>query len=231
MIIATVSGPLGEHRLLELLEQRARQLGALQRGAVGARVRDVAGRDRGRSERLAERLEAGERERSQRHAVVGGAASDRLAPLGLAVGEVVVAHELPSRLDRLRAAAGEEDALEAVGRDARDTLRQLDRRRVRGRPVGVERQLDQLLARGLRHLGAVGVAELAAEQAREPVDVAPPRVSQTWQPSARSSTSSSPAPGPERAVAGEVQQQMVVCGPLQAVVGQLHRDVTTFLRV
>ena len=49
---------------------------------------------------------------------------------------------------------------------------ELDRARVRVRPVGVERQLLHLLVRGSADLVAVRVAELNREQARERVQVA-----------------------------------------------------------
>jgi hypothetical protein len=43
---------------------------------------------------------------------------------------VVLAHDLDGGLDRLAAAAGEEDTVEVAGREAGDAGRQLDRPRV-----------------------------------------------------------------------------------------------------
>ena len=49
---------------------------------------------------------------------------------------------------------------------------QLDRRGMGHAPVGRERELDQLPAGDLGHLGAERVAELGAEQVRQAVEVA-----------------------------------------------------------
>ena len=90
----------------------------------------------------------------------------------LAARLVVLARELPRRLDRLGAAGDEEDAVEVAGRERRDLVRELDRARMRVRPVRVEGQLAHLLERRLPHLLAVGVADLHREEPGERVEVA-----------------------------------------------------------
>jgi hypothetical protein len=82
--------------------------------------------------------------------------------------------ELPGRLDGLRAAGHEEDAIEIAGRERCDLVRKLDRARMRIRPVRVERQLAHLLERGLPHLLAVRVAHLHREETGECVEIALP---------------------------------------------------------
>ena len=141
-----------------------------ERKRVG--VGDVARVDRRRAERLLVARDPGERERAERDAVVGDVAGDRLEPLGLAVGDVVLAGELPGGLDRLGAAGGEEHAVDAVGRQPGEPVGELERRRMRRAPDRAEGELLQLLGRDGAHLLAVGVADLRAEQARETVDVA-----------------------------------------------------------
>ena len=137
------------------------------------RVRDVEGGDGRRAKRLLEAGHAGERQRTQGHAVVGAIARDRLGALRLAVREVVLADELPGGLHGLRAAAREEHVVERAWRNLGQPVGQLDRRRMSHTPVRGERKLDQLPARDLGHLGAERIAELGAEQVREPVEVAP----------------------------------------------------------
>ena len=58
-----------------------------------------ARRDRGGAERLLHGAHAGERERAERDAVVGDLARDRLRALRLALGQVVLADDLPGGLD------------------------------------------------------------------------------------------------------------------------------------
>ena len=84
----------------------------------------------------------------------------------------VLPRELPRRLDRLGAARDEEDAVEVAGRERRDLRRELDRARVRVRPVRVEGQLPHLLKGRLTDLLAVAVAEVDGEQSRQRVEVA-----------------------------------------------------------
>ena len=90
----------------------------------------------------------------------------------LAAGRVVLARELPGRLDRLRAARDEEDAVQVARREARHLGRELDRARMRVGPVRVEGQLAHLRRRGLADLLAVRVADLHREQARQRVEIA-----------------------------------------------------------
>src|SRR4029079_2150517 len=77
---------------------------------------------------------------------------------------VVLARELPCRLDGLRAAGDEEDAVQVARRERGDLVCELDRARVRVRPVGVEGQLPHLLERGLPHLLPVAVADVDGEE-------------------------------------------------------------------
>ena len=85
---------------------------------------------------------------------------------------MVLARELPRRLDRLRSAGDEEDAIEVARRQLRDLVRELDRARMRVRPVRVEGQLAHLLERGLPHLLAVRVADLYREEPCKRIEVA-----------------------------------------------------------
>ena len=167
-------GRLELDRRLDLLEQRlAERLGIVARRVpVGVGRGDVPGRDRQRLERRPADRHAGEREGAHRHPVVGVTAGDHLATLRLALGRVPLDGDLVGRLDRLRTARGEEDAVEAVGRQRGDLRRGLDRARVSDRPVRAERELDHLLEGSGPDLLAVGVTEVRAVQAREAVDVA-----------------------------------------------------------
>ena len=178
--------PHREDRLLEVLEQHRRELrlGLLGRPVVAVRVLHVPHLGHERLERLLQRRDAVDRERSHRRPVVGDLARDRLvlarhrragalvAPrlagrnLLAAAREVVLARELPRRLDRLRAAGDEEHAVQVAGRERRDLRGQLDRARVRVRPVRVEGQLAHLLERRLADLLAEAVAEVDREEAR-----------------------------------------------------------------
>ncbi len=175
MIRATSSGPASQHGLLDLGQQpraegdRVVTVGCPER--VG--VADVADLDRGRSEVVLELGDAGERQRPESDAVVGDLAGDGLAALRLTEREVVLPDELPGRLHRLGAAAGEVDAVVVCRGQGRHLLGQLQGGRVSGGPVGVERQRGQLPGGDLGHLGAVRVADLRAEQTGEGVDVLP----------------------------------------------------------
>ena len=177
----------------------------------------------GGAERLLHRAHAGERERAERDAVVGDLARDRLVRCGSPLGQVVLADDLPGGLDRLRAAVGEEDAVEVAGRALGDRLREVDRRRVRGRPVGVERERGQLLRRRGRHLLAERVADLGAEQRREPVEVALAVGVEDVGALAALEHQQRLAPGPEGAVAREVHQQVAVRALLQVGRGERVR--------
>ena len=140
--------------------------------AVAVRVGDVAHAVDERLERRADRRDAGDRERAHGRAVVGDLARDDLAPHRLAVGGVVLARQLPGRLDRLGAAGDEERAVDARRRELGEPGGELGRGRVRERPVRVVRQLAHLLERGLAELLAVRVADLHGEQPAEHVEVA-----------------------------------------------------------
>src|SRR6185503_1353989 len=73
-------------------------------------------------------------------------------------------------LDRLRAARGEEHAIEVAGGEARDPLGELDGPRVGGVPG---RRVGELARLGAGRLGELGpaVAGVDAEQRRERVEV------------------------------------------------------------
>ncbi len=138
----------------------------------------------------------GQRERAERRPVVGGLARDRLVAAGrraevrddrvvvalgrrahvlaqplVAAHEVVLPRELPRGLDRLRAARDEEDPVEVPGGERGDLGRELDRARVRVRPVGVEGQLPHLLERRLPDLLAEAVADVDGVETGERVEV------------------------------------------------------------
>ena len=83
---------------------------------------------------------------------------------------MVGARQLDRRLDRLRAARGEEDPVQIPGRQRGDPCRQLDRARVRVAPHREEVELLHLARRGLAQLGAA-MAGVDAEERREPVEV------------------------------------------------------------
>ena len=166
------------------------------RAVVAVRVVDVANLGHERLERRPQRRDPVDRERAHRRAVVGdvpgdrlvavraaaGARGDRIVPglrlaqrlacVLLAAGGVVLPGELPCRLDGLRATRDEEDAVEVAGRERCKLRRELDRLRMRVRPVGVERQLAHLLERRLADLLAVAVADVDREQSGERVEVA-----------------------------------------------------------
>ena len=103
--------------------------------------------------------------------MVGGLARDDLGAHRVAVELVELARELPGGLDGLRAAGGEEDAVEVAGREAGDALGQLDGGRVGVAPVGVEGELLGLARARLADLRAA-VAGVDAEERREAVQVA-----------------------------------------------------------
>ena len=153
--------------------------------------------------------------------MVGDLARDRLRALRLALGEVVLAHDLPRGLDRLRPAAGEEHAVEVAGRALGQRLGEPDRWRVRRAPVRVEGERGELLARDRRHLFAERVAELAADQRAQPVEVALPVGVENVLAPLPALQHQQPVPArPEGAVAGEVHQQVAVRKLLKLVGGQ-----------
>ena len=127
-----------------------------------------------RRERLELRAQLGDPgggERPERGAVVGDLARDHLVLLAFAELPVVVAGQLQRRLDRLRAAGGEEDAVEVAGGERGDARGELDRARVGVAPQRVEVELLDLARRRFAELGAA-VAGVDAEEAGEAVEVA-----------------------------------------------------------
>src|SRR4051794_41265486 len=90
--------------------------------------------------------------------MTGQAPGDALAPHRLAAVRVVLAGELPGRLDGLGAAGDEEGARDPGRRDLREPVGELDRRRVRVGPVRVVRQRAHLFEGDLPELLAVAVA-------------------------------------------------------------------------
>ncbi len=161
--------PLEDDPLLDRVSRP--EFVALLGPAVDVRVGDVATARRQRLELGSQVGDAGGRERPQRGAVVGDLAGDHLVLLAFAERPVVVAGELQRRLDRLRAAGGEEDAVEVGRRQRGDPRRQLDRPRVGVAPERVEVEFFDLLRRRLAVLAAA-VAGVDAEEAGEPVEVA-----------------------------------------------------------
>jgi len=210
-------GARGLDRALGLVEQPRRERGLVARVGIteGVRVGDPHDRDRRRAERLLVGRHAGERERAERDAVVGDLARDRLRALRLALGQIVLAHDLPGGLDRLRAAVGEEHAVEVAGRALGQRRGELDRRRMRGRPVGVERERRQLRGSDRRHLLAERVADLAAEQRRQAVEVAVALGVEHVATLAALEHEQRLGVGPEGPVAGEMEEQVPVSRLLQ----------------
>jgi hypothetical protein len=105
--------------------------------------------------------------------VVGDLAGDELVLARIPGVLVVGAGELDRRLNRLRAARGEEDAVQVAGRELGELRGQLDRPWVGVAPDGVEVELGYLARGGLAELGAT-VPGVDAEQRREAVEVAIP---------------------------------------------------------
>ena len=165
--IATVSGPAASIVCSRSSSRKAVNsvLGLVRRAVVAVRVARVRTSGHERLERRAQRRDAVDRERAHGRPVVGDVARDHL-PAPLAAGRVVLAGELPGRLDRLGAARDEEDAVEVAGSQRGDLGRELDRARVRVRPVGVEGQLAQLRGGRLADLVAERVPDLDREEAR-----------------------------------------------------------------
>jgi hypothetical protein len=162
-------------RVLELLEEQGGELllGLLLGPVVAVRVPNVVDPRHERLERVPESRDPVDRQGSHRRAVVGDVARDCLPPpLRLPSSGVVLARELPGRLDRLRAARAEEDAVEVARRDLRHLRRELDRARMRVRPVRVEGQLLHLVVSRPPDLVAERVADVDGEETGERVEVA-----------------------------------------------------------
>jgi hypothetical protein len=143
-------------RLVEIVEEHRRELllGLAGRPVVAIRVAHVDDVRDERLERGAQRRDAVDRKRAERRAVVGGTTGDSL-PAALAARRVVLPRELPGRLDCLRPTGDEERAIDVVRRKACKLGRELDRARMRVRPVGVKGQLAHLGERRLADLLAV----------------------------------------------------------------------------
>ena len=212
---------LGLDDALDLGQQAGAERGlVLAVGGAAERVRvgHVRDRDRGRPELLLVVRDAGERERPERDPVVGAVARDRLGALRLAVGDVELADDLPGGLDGLRAAAGEEHVVEVAGHELGEPLGELDGGGVRSTPDGRERELLQLRGGDAGELLAVGVADLGAEEARQPVEVAVALGVEHVRPLAAFEHEQRG----RAAVAAEVQQEVVARRLLQWRIGQEH---------
>ena len=144
---------------------------AAGRRAVGVGVRDVAAAGRERLERRPHGRQAGGRERARGRAVVGELARDDLRAPRLSAQLVEAAHELERGLDRLRAARGEEDAVEVAGGERGDARGELERGRVDHVPGRAVAEAPHLRGRGVGELGPP-VARVDAEERGERVEVA-----------------------------------------------------------
>ncbi len=122
---------------------------------------------------LPEHIRAGKACRIRGEPVVGALARDRHGALGLAHQAPVAPGELRRRLDRLRAAAREEDDGVLHGRDRGDPLGKLGRRA--GREVAVRRVCRDLAHLGSHRVGylATPVADVAVPETRTGIEVAP----------------------------------------------------------
>ena len=147
------------------------------RVAVGIGIGQEGHGDGHRLERRAAVRQTGEAQGPHRSAVIGELACNRLGPLRLTIGRMPLAHELPCGLDGLATAIGEVGALHAERRGERDErLGELRRRGMGEVPGGGEGQRLQLARCGGSDFGAVGVAEVGAEEARQSVDEMTPLV-------------------------------------------------------
>ena len=169
MIAADRLGPLE-------LDPRRDRVGEIAAGhavrhAERVRVGHVAAARGQRLERLAQARDAGRAQRAQARAVVRDLAGDDLGLVRVPGELVVLPGELERRLDGLRAAAGEEHAVEVARGELGDPSGQLDRARVCVGPVRVEAELLGLVGAGLGDVGAA-VADVDAEQGRQAVEVA-----------------------------------------------------------
>ena len=149
---------------------------SLRRPVVAVRVADVPDLGDERLERRAQRLDPVDRERAERRAVVrdlrarSPCTSCRAARPSRAWKNCRASFHAASTASE--PPEHEEDAVEVAGRERRDLGGELDRARVRVRPVRVEGQLLHLLVRGLPDLVPEAVAEVDGEEPRERVEVA-----------------------------------------------------------
>jgi hypothetical protein len=194
--------PCGLDRVLEVLEQEARELrlGLVGRTVIAVRVPRVQDLRHERLEGRPQRRDAVDREGPHRRSVirdvarngfpaarpgvlnrpclvdarrrVASAGRDRRAQALLTAGGVVLARELPGRLDGLGAPGDEKDPVQVSGRERCDLGGKLDRTGMRVAPVGVEGQLAHLRRGGLSDLVAVAVADVDREEAGERIEVA-----------------------------------------------------------
>ena len=123
-----------------------------------------------RQVRLPELRDAGDRERSQRGAVVGPVPGDDLVPALVATRHVIVAGELDGRLDRFGAGANEERLVQVPRGETGDHGRRLDGRRVGETPVGGEGQRLHLAGGHGSQVGPT-VADVHTEQACQAIEV------------------------------------------------------------
>ncbi len=165
-------GALEDDRVFQLGEQGGaeRVLIVTERMPVGVGVADEVRRDGGRCERCAGVDQAGERERTQRCAVVRDPARDDLVPQRLAVVCVPLPGQLVGGLVGVAAAGGEEDPVEVAGSEFGQLRRESDRAGVGDEPVRHEHERRELLLCGRTDLRAVVVSEVRAEQAGQSVD-------------------------------------------------------------
>jgi hypothetical protein len=139
------NGPLDVVGALE----GARGARCAERAAISIGVLHVDAAGHQRLEQASNFCHTGERERPHGGAVVGGLAGDRLVTLRLATGGVVLAGQLPCRLDRLAAAGGEEHTIEVARGQLGQSGRQLDRHRMGVGPQGEVGQRLGLLGHGV----------------------------------------------------------------------------------
>ena len=137
--------------------------------AVGVRRLEAAGNQG--LEVGAQRRDPGRLEGAERGPVVGDVAGEELDLARVAGPLVIGAGELDRRLDRLRAAVGEEDPVEITRRQRGDPLGELDRPRVPVAPDGHEVELADLRRHRVADLGPA-VPGVDAEERREPVEIA-----------------------------------------------------------
>jgi hypothetical protein len=144
---------------------------------------------------------------------------------------VVLADDLPRCLYRLGPAAREENLLDAGGCQTGETLRQFDGRWMSGRPARVEGELRHLFGGCLSHLGAVRVPDLTTEQRRKAVDIATAFRVEDVRAFPSLEYQQLRTVWAEGTVPREMKEEVLIGRPLKTFVTQLHRVVTTFLRV